>query len=350
MSNNDISRRTVEIRVGGRFRMGKKIGAGSFGEIYEGTDIFGGGEVAIKLEPGNSTSPQLLHEAKLMKTIGSGEYPFITQMYWYGAAGEYNCMVFELLGENLEELYEFCSRNFTLKTVLLICLEVIDRLKFFHDHHYIHCDIKPQNFLIGRGNKENNIFLIDFGLAKRYRDELTRIHISYKENKSLTGTARYASRNAHNGIEQTRRDDMESFGYVLVYLLKGKLPWQGLKTKEKTEKYKKIKEMKNSITSKELFEGLPEEFMKYLDYCFNLRFDEEPDYKSLTEMFKLLYKSKDYDFDSTYDWVTVKNNNKVLKDASICHSDEYEKAQDKINSKIFTKKKIKKMKTLGNHS
>lgn len=301
-NGNEISRRTVEIRVGGRFRMGKKIGSGSFGEIYEGNDIFGGGEVAIKLEPINTQSPQLLHEAKLMKTIAGDGVPM---MYWFGQAGEYNCMVMELLGENLEELFDFCSRTLTLKTVLLIAIEVIDRIKYFHDHHYIHCDIKPQNFLVGKGSKENSIYLIDYGLAKRYRDELTRIHISYKENKNLTGTARYASRNAHNGIEQTRRDDMESFGYVLLYFIKGKLPWQGLRTKEKADKYEKIKEMKNNITAEELFEGLPVEFSNYMNYCFNLRFDEEPNYKSLIQTFKELYNSKDYEMDYLYDWITV---------------------------------------------
>lgn len=325
----DVNRRSVEIRVGGRYRLGKKIGAGSFAEIYEGSDIFGGSDVAIKLEHISTSTNQLLNEAKLMKTLSCETYP---QMFWYGVAGEYNCMVMELLGQNLEDLYDFCTRNFTLKTILLITFEAIERIKYFHDHHYIHCDIKPQNFLVGKGDKENTIFLIDYGLSKRYRDEQTRIHISYKDNRSLTGTARYASRNAHNGIEQTRRDDLESLGYIFLYFLKGSLPWQGLKIKEKSEKYEKIKEMKNSITPRELFNGFPEEFVKYMDYCFNLKFEEEPNYRMLINSFKDLYKVSDYEFDNAYDWVTVKSNNKVLKDASICQSDEYEKAEKQINN------------------
>jgi serine/threonine protein kinase len=329
--NSNYIRRTVEIRVGGRFRLGKKIGAGAFGEIYEGSDIFGGGEVAIKLEHATTKYPQLLFEAKLMKSISSNGIP---QMFWFGVAGEYNTLVMELLGQNLEDLFSFCTKNFTLKTILLIACEMLERIKHLHDCHHVHRDIKPENFLVGKGNTESTIYLIDFGLAKRYRDEQTRIHICYKDNKNLTGTARYASRNAHKGIEQSRRDDLESIGYVLVYFLKGSLPWQGLKCKDKEEKYNKIKEIKENLNPTKLCEGLPDEFSKYLEYCQNLKFDEEPNYKYLIGLFKDLYKSKDYENDYLYDWITVKNNTRVLKDASILHSDEYSKAQNQIDKKV----------------
>jgi len=324
------NRRSVEIRVGGRYRLGKKIGAGAFGEIYEGVDIFNGSEVAIKLEHYTSKHPQLLFEAKLLKTVpGLG----IPQMLWFGVSGEYNTMVMELLDQNLEDLFNFCARNFTLKTILLIAIDLINRIKHLHDNNYIHRDIKPENFVVGRGNYEQTIYLIDLGLAKLYRDEHTRIHISYKENTNLTGTARYASINSHKGIEQSRRDDMESIGYVLIYLMKGKLPWQGLKCADKQEKYQKIREMKEKIKPEQLCEGLPNEFVKYIEYCQKLQFDEEPNYKNLINIFKELYKSKDYENDYMYDWITVKNNTKVLKDASICHSDEFSKAQNQIDKK-----------------
>jgi serine/threonine protein kinase len=329
-NNSQYNKRTVEIRVGGRYRLGKKVGAGSFGEIYEGTDIFANSEVAIKLEHMTIKYPQLLFEAKLLKTIpGVG----IPQMFWFGVAGEYNTMVMELLGQNLEDLFNFCTRNFTLKTILLIGIEMLERIKHVHENHYVHRDIKPENFLVGKGQSEQIIYIIDFGLAKRYRDEQTRIHVPFKENKNLTGTARYASKNAHRGIEQSRRDDLESIGYVLIYLMKGVLPWQGLKCKDKTEKYLKIKEMKESITPEKLCEGLPEEFVKYMKYCDGLKFDDEPNYRQLINMFKELYKSKDYENDYFYDWITVKNNTRVLKEASICHSDEYSKAQHQIDKK-----------------
>ena len=328
MSDTVYSKRTVEIRVGGRYRLGKKIGTGSFGEIFEGTDIFDNSSVAIKLEHNTVKYPQLLFEAKLLKSIpGTG----IPTMHWFGIAGEYNAMVMELLGQNLEDLFSYCTRNFTLKTILMITIQLLERIKHVHDNNYIHRDIKPQNFLVGKDSTAKTIYILDFGLAKRYRDEHTHIHIPLKENRNLTGTARYASCNAHNGLEQSRRDDMESIAYVILYFFKGKLPWQGLKCKDKNEKYAKIKEMKMSITPEKLWEGFPNEFAKYLTAVKKLGFEEEPNYKNYIQMFNNLFKSKDFEMDFSYDWVTVKNNTNVLKDASLMRSEEYSKQQE--NSK-----------------
>jgi len=328
------SKRTVEIRVGGRYRLGKKIGTGAFGEIFEGTDIFDNSSVAIKLEHNSVKYPQLLFEAKLLKSIpGTG----IPVMHWFGIAGEYNAMVMDLLGQNLEDLYNYCAKNFSLKTILMITIQMIERLKHVHDNHYIHRDIKPENFLIGKDTTAKTIYLLDFGLAKRYRDEYTHIHIPLKENRNLTGTARYASCNAHNGLEQSRRDDMESIAYVILYFFRKKLPWQGLKCKDKNEKHAKIKEMKMSITPEKLFEGLPKEFADYLTMVKKLGFEDEPAYKSYIQMFNKLFKAKEFEMDYIYDWVTVKNNTNVLKDASLIQSEEVSQKRDedkKVNSTL----------------
>ena len=328
------SKRTVEIRVGGRYRLGKKIGTGAFGEIFEGTDIFDNSSVAIKLEHNSVKYPQLLFEAKLLKSIPSTGIPV---MHWFGIAGEYNAMVMDLLGQNLEDLYNYCAKNFTLKTIIMIIIQMIERLKHVHDNHYIHRDIKPENFLIGKDNTEKTIYLIDFGLAKRYRDEYTQIHIPLKENRNLTGTARYASCNAHNGLEQSRRDDMESIAYVILYFFRKKLPWQGLKCKDKNEKHAKIKELKMSITPEKLFEGIPKEFADYLTMVKKLGFEDEPAYKTHIQMFNKLFKAKEFEMDYIYDWVTVKNNTNVLKDASLVQSAEMSQKRDeekKVNSTI----------------
>ena len=328
------SKRTVEIRVGGRYRLGKKIGTGAFGEIFEGTDIFDNSSVAIKLEHNSVKYPQLLFEAKLLKSIPGTGIPI---MHWFGIAGEYNAMVMDLLGQNLEDLYNYCAKNFTLKTILMIIIQMIERLKHVHDNHYIHRDIKPENFLIGKDTTAKTIYLIDFGLAKRYRDEYTHIHIPLKENRNLTGTARYASCNAHNGLEQSRRDDMESIAYVILYFFRKKLPWQGLKCKDKNEKHAKIKEIKMSMTPEKLFEGIPKEFADYLTMVKKLGFEDEPAYKSYIQMFNKLFKAKEFEMDYIYDWVTVKNNTNVLKDASLIQSAEISQKKEeekKINSSI----------------
>jgi serine/threonine protein kinase len=210
----------------------------------------------------------------------------------------------------------------------MITLQLIERIKHIHDSNYVHRDIKPENFLVGRDNKEKIIYIIDFGLAKRYRDEHTHIHIPLKENRNLTGTARYASVNAHNGLEQSRRDDMESLAYVILFFFKGKLPWQGLKCKDKNEKYAKIKEMKMNTPPEKLFEGFPKEYADYLTMIKKLGFEDEPDYKKYIQMFTSLYKSKDFEFDNLFDWNMVENNSNALKDASLMKSEEYSKIKE----------------------
>lgn len=163
----------------------------------------------------------------------------------------------ELLGPSLEKLLDQNKRQFSLKTVILIGLEILNRVEFLHNKDFIHRDLKPDNLLTSRNKKEKVIYLIDFGLSKRYRNNKTDKHIPFKEGKSLTGTARYSSINTHIGMEQSRRDDLECLAYIFLYFLRGDLPWQGLKAKNKKEKYAKIMEKKTSIDVNRLFKGYP---------------------------------------------------------------------------------------------
>ncbi|XP_051119315.1 uncharacterized protein LOC127243372 [Andrographis paniculata] len=294
----------MEPRVGNKFRLGRKIGSGSFGEIYLGTNTQTNEEVAIKLENVKTKHPQLLYESKLYKLLHGGTG--IPNVKWFGVEGDYNVLVLDLLGPSLEDLFNFCSRKMSLKTVLMLADQMINRVEYIHSKSFLHRDIKPDNFLMGLGRRANQVYAIDFGLAKKYRDSSTHQHIPYRENKNLTGTARYASMNTHLGIEQSRRDDLESLGYVLMYFLRGSLPWQGLKAGNKKQKYEKISEKKVSTSIEALCRGYPTEFASYFHYCRSLRFEDKPDYAYLKRIFRDLFIREGFQFDYVFDWTILK--------------------------------------------
>jgi serine/threonine protein kinase len=296
-----LSSKNTEYKINDKWILGKKLGSGAFGEIYSATNIQTGELVAIKLESRKSKHPQLHYEARLIKLLNLSKPTGIPKVKWYGVEGDYNIMVMELLGPSLEDLFNRCGRKFSLKTVLMIADQMLKRIEYLHSKNFMHRDIKPDNFLIGTGKKSNIIYMIDFGLAKKYRDH-KHVHIPYRDNKHLTGTARYASINNHLGIEQSRRDDLESLGYVLMYFNRGSLPWQGLKARTKLEKYNKICEKKTSTGIKALCEGFPSEFSTYINYCRSLGFEDKPDYQYLRKLFRDLFVRMGYELDYQFDW------------------------------------------------
>ena len=294
----------MDVKVGeGHYVVKKRIGAGSFGEIFLGEDIQTKEPVAIKLEPVKSRSPQLFYESKLYLILASGIC--IPRYHWYGTESSYNVLVIELLGKSLEDLFNMCNKKFSLKTVLMIVDQTLCCLEYIHNKNFIHRDIKPDNFMIGRGNERNQIFMIDFGLAKKYRDPKTHEHLRFTPGKSLTGTARYASINALSGYEQSRRDDLEAMGYVWLYFLRGALPWQGLQADGEKQKYERILEVKKSTELDKLCSGLPEEFKTYLETVRSLGFDEEPHYSEYREMFRDLFLRLGFTYDYKYDWLPL---------------------------------------------
>ncbi|XP_044485749.1 casein kinase 1-like protein 10 isoform X1 [Mangifera indica] len=290
--------------IGGKFKLGRKIGSGSFGELYLGINVQSGEEVAVKRESVKTKHPQLHYESKLYMLLQGGTG--IPHLKWFGVEGEYNVMVIDLLGPSLEDLFNYCNRKFTLKTVLMLADQLINRVEYMHSRGFLHRDIKPDNFLMGLGRKSNQVYIIDYGLAKKYRDLQTHKHIPYRENKNLTGTARYASVNTHLGVEQSRRDDLESLGYVLMYFLRGSLPWQGLKAGTKKQKYDKISEKKMLTPIEVLCKSFPSEFTSYFHYCRSLRFEDKPDYSYLKRLFRDLFIREGYQFDYVFDWTILK--------------------------------------------
>ncbi|PWN43951.1 kinase-like protein [Ceraceosorus guamensis] len=312
--------------VGVHYRVGKKIGEGSFGVIFEGTNLLNSQTVAIKFEPRKSDAPQLRDEYRTYKILAG--CPGVPQVYYFGQEGLHNILVIDLLGPSLEDLFDMCGRKFSIKTVVMTAKQMITRVQAIHEKNLIYRDIKPDNFLIGRPmtKSANTVWVVDFGMAKQYRDPKTKQHIPYRERKSLSGTARYMSINTHLGREQSRRDDLEALGHVFMYFLRGGLPWQGLKAATNKQKYEKIGEKKQSTPIKELCEGFPEEFGIYLNYVRKLGFEETPDYDFLRELLsKALHGEQE---DGVYDWMMLNGGKGWEAGTSKDRRDERERYRD----------------------
>ena len=220
----------------------------------------------------------------------------------FGTTPEYNILVMELLGPSLQALFESSYNNFSLKTTCMVGIQILDRIEYVHSRKIIHRDIKPSNFVIGEEDKSHIIYIIDFGLAKKFWSSTNKGHIPFVEGKKLTGTARYASVNALGGGEQSRRDDLESIAYILIYFLKGRLPWQGIRVANKDDRYKKIYEKKKNTTTKELCAGFPRELETFVNYVKHLQFTEVPDYDYLRQLLKNILVKIKAPIDYYYDW------------------------------------------------
>lgn len=260
----------------------KKIGSGSFGEVYL-AEYKNGGYVAAKIED-RKKSPRIINEYKIYNYLHKKNFTIgLPKIYDFIQTPYYNMMFMQLLGPSLEDIFVKSGRIFTLPTVFKLALQLITLMKDLHATNFVHRDIKPNNFLIGRDNHKDQIYMMDFGLSKKYITNGK--HIEFRDNRSLIGTARYASRNMHMGFEPARRDDLESVGYMLVYFLKGSLPWQGLKKEKNVSHLDVIGNCKMCTSIETLCHGVPECFAEYVRYCRKLKFEECPDYQIIQKIF-----------------------------------------------------------------
>ena len=281
-----------------KYTLMKKLGEGSFGAIYAARSEHNW--YAIKLENKSKGQNLLENEAYIMSYLHGKRIPFIKS---FGYSGEFNVLVMELMGKSLENIFENLPiKKMTVNCVGKLGIQMVEILEFIHDKHIIHRDIKPDNFVMGRGEKSIYLYLLDFGLAKKYRSSTTLKHYPMIKKKNLTGTARYASINALNGLTQSRRDDLEAVGYVLLYFLRGKLPWQGLHVKNKEDRYRRIMEIKIETSPSELCKGFPKEFEEYVEYTRNLEYEEDPKYEYLKNLFLIILKEDKNNIEYVYDW------------------------------------------------
>ena len=282
-----------------KFRTIKKLGEGSFGKVYKAE--YNNEYYALKFENKKKGQTLLENEATIMTYLKGPNIPLIKS---FGYSGDYNILVMQLLDKSLEDIFNK-RKKFSVKTTCMIGYQMVTVLQYIHDRHIIHRDIKPDNFVMGANENNAHLYLLDFGLAKKYRSSRTLIQYPLIKKKKLTGTARYASIHALEEMEQSRRDDLESVGYVLMYFLRGGLPWQGLKIRSKEDRYKKILAKKKETTPEELCKGFPDEFRQFVSYTRNLEYTQQPDYNMLKRMlFELVTKKMEDVFDFIYDWTT----------------------------------------------
>jgi len=292
------------------------MGVGSYGTIYLGTDLKTGEEVAVKTEKdlGQKNSPLRSEAETLIELQGSHGVP---DVFWLGRrelGGEsVNILVMELLGPDLEDLLEMMeTRQMSEKTGLMLGYQMIDSLQDIHAKGIVHRDIKPENFLMGVKNHANNIYLIDFGMSGYYVDEDSNHLAERKGPEALRGTLRYASTWKHDGVEQSRRDDVQELMYVLVYLLRPGLPWQQYEAKtfdgleenkfQRKMQLNKVATMKRTIAPEELCKGLPPQMAELVAYSNKLGFFDEPDYDWMKSKIQEAMDAAGYGWDYKYDW------------------------------------------------
>ena len=295
-----------------KYKLIRKLGQGSFGSIYQAQSKYSNKYYAVKLEDMRHESFILEEESIFVSYLNC---PRIPKLKSFGYSGSLIIMVMELLGNSLDKIFEnLPSRKMSIRCVCNIAYQLLLIFEFIHSCNIIHRDIKPANVAIGYEEKSKYIYLLDFGLSKKYRSSKTKKHFPFVQKNKLIGNARYSSINALEGGTQSRRDDLESLGYLLLYLLLGRLPWQGHLSRSKEDKYYRIKQIKKSTTAEELCQGLPPQFEEYVNYTRGLKYESDPDYNYLKNLFLTVLKHYNWTFDYYYDWDQVGLTTSEIKD------------------------------------
>ena len=322
-----------------KYKLIRKLGQGSFGSIYEAQSIYSNKLYAVKIEDMKQEQFILEEESAILSYLNIPQIPKIKS---FGYSGSFIILVMELLGKSLDKIFnELPSKKMSIRCVCNIAYQLLYIFELMHNNNIIHRDIKPANIAIGREEKSKYIYLLDFGLSKKYRSSKTKKHFPFTQGKKLIGNARYSSINALNGNTQSRRDDLESLGYLLLYLLLGRLPWQGYISHSKEDKYYKIKQIKNQTTPEELCEGLPPQFEEYIKYTRNLEYEQDPDYNYLRNLFLSVLKKYNWEFDYYYDWDQVGLTNSEIKakeknDINIMNNNNILNSQN-LNTRLYKK-------------
>lgn len=306
MTDREIKELIGRTIASNKYKLTEYIGSGSFSAVFKVKELYSNEDMIAKMEQSSPTRPPLLsREFRIYQILRYRcGHKSIPKTYYFGESGPYYALVMQMLGPSLLSKYQECGQRFSVQTVALLALQMIDIFSYIHSRRIIFRDVKPENFLLGlpKAENENTIHVIDFGLAKEFRDTDGN-HIPFNEKAGVTGTIRYMSINATLGREQSRRDDMEAIGHLLIYFLRRSMPWSGLNINDSQKLLAKTAQIKINTTPESLCADLPQEFCNYLKTVRALDFEEEPNYKQLAEMFEKLVAKEGK---KTFDWNDVR--------------------------------------------
>jgi len=309
----------------GKYKIQKLISKGTFSEVYLGKNIKNNKNYAIKIEDCKKEKTNLKEEAYILYSVKG---PGIPELISFGRRGKYNILVQNLLGKSIYEIWLKKKKKFTLKDICMLGIQGLERLEYIHSKNYIHRDIKPGNFLVGNPDS-SQIYLIDFGMAKKYRSSRTGKHVSFSKNYIIYGTPMFLSINSLKGLELIRRDDLESFGLILIYLYTGNLPWDKITAKDFKGLVKALREMRETLPIKTLCKGMPLEMNYYMEYIFKLKFEQDPDYRYLRSLFLNILQKIGEKNDFFFSWVDKKIEIKKLNSRSKSNS------RQKLYARLF---------------
>ena len=327
--------------------LSKKLGEGAFGKIYECQNIKNKQTYAAKIEYHSAPNPQLYQESKIMTEMkGKLGFPTCYQVIYLK---QELVMVTDLLGPNIQDIMDNIEgKKFTMKSTLILTEQMLKRLRDLHEKGIIHRDMKPENFVIGKGKNEKLIYMIDFGLSRHYLIEKTQQHIPMKSDRAIVGTLRYISMNCHEGLEVSRRDDLESLAYMMIHFVIGELPWMGIKAKSLGEKYKRVYEKKQETVPDVICKILPDEMKSFLQHILNLEFEEKPNYDYLEGLIKSLKSKYGFKNDDNFEWldpsikgdlyIKISQNKNEKHNSSAMNNFVLEDNKEDDNNIIFPKK------------
>ena len=296
----------------GKYSIKFLISKSTFSEVYFGTNVLNGKNYALKIGTNEKDNYVLKNESYILINLKG---PGIPSVISYGVSGKYNILVENLLGKSIKNIWLEKNKKFNLKDTCIFAIQAISLLEYVHSKNYLHRDIKPANFLVG--NPDNSqIYLIDFGNASKFRSSRTGKHIKKIKSSSVYGSLIFLSLNAFKGIIQTRKDDLESLGLVIIYLYKGLLPWSEIRSTNIYQSWDKVETIRNIVSNDYICRGMPQEMNIYMNYINNLKYDECPNYEYLRQLFLNILKNIGDANEQLFSWVDKRRKQSSKKSTS----------------------------------